>query len=107
MLTHALQSAGGLLDGFMWSLLAAALTGVLCTPLLVAGTPLGAAGVAVSTAAVQLAALAGLIWRWRRAGHPLASITSLQDWRPSAAIARRMLRIGLPAALQMLSMAIA
>jgi Na+-driven multidrug efflux pump len=32
----------------MWSLLAATLVGAVCTPLLVGGTPLGAAGVAVS-----------------------------------------------------------
>ena len=48
-----------------------------------------------------------MTWRWRRAGHPLAPGAGWQDWKPSAAIARRMLRIGLPAALQMLSMALA
>jgi len=91
----------------MWSLLAATLVGAVCTPLLVAGTPLGAAGVAVSTLVAQLAALAVLIRRWRRGNHPLASDTGWQDWKPSAAIAKRMLRIGLPAALQMLAMALA
>jgi Na+-driven multidrug efflux pump len=91
----------------MWSLLAATLVGAACTPLLVAGTPWGAAGVAVSTLAAQLAALAVLILRWRRAGHPLAPGAGWQDWKPSAAIATRMLRIGLPAALQMLAMAVA
>ena len=40
----------------MWALLAATLVGAVCTPLLVAGTPLGAAGVAVSTLVAQLAA---------------------------------------------------
>lgn len=91
----------------MWSLLAALLVGAVCTPLLVAGTPLGAAGVAVSTLVAQLAALAVLIRRWRRADHPLAPGTGWQDWKPSAALAQRMLRIGLPAALQMLAMALA
>lgn len=91
----------------MWSLLAATLVSAVCTPLLVAGTPLGAAGVAVSTFVAQLIALAVLIWRWRRAGHPLAPGTRWQDWKPSAAIAQRMLRIGLPAAMQMLAMALA
>jgi Na+-driven multidrug efflux pump len=68
---------------------------------------LGAAGVAVSALLAQLAALTVLIRRWRRDGHPLAPGPGWQDCRPSAAIARRMLRIGLPAALQMLAMALA
>jgi putative MATE family efflux protein len=91
----------------MWSLLAATLAGAVCTPVLVAGTPLGAAGVAGSALVAQLAALTVLIRRWRRAGHPLAPGTGWQDWKPSAAIAQRMLRIGVPAALQMLAMALA
>lgn len=91
----------------MWCLLAATLVGAVCTPLLVAGTPLGAAGVAVSALVAQLAALAVLLLRWRSAGHPLAPGAGWQDWKPDAAIARRMLRIGLPAALQMLAMALA
>jgi putative MATE family efflux protein len=91
----------------MWSLLAATLVGAVCTPLLVAGTPLGAAGVAVSVLVAQLAALAVLVWRWHRAGHPLAPGAGWQDWQPGADIARRMLRVGLPAALQMLAMALA
>jgi putative MATE family efflux protein len=86
----------------MWSLV-----GAVCTPLLVAGTPLGAAGVAASALVAQLAALAVLIWRWRRGGHPLAPGAGRQDWKPSAAVAKRMLRFGLPAALQMLAMALA
>jgi putative MATE family efflux protein len=91
----------------MWSLLAATLVGAVCTPLLVAGTPLGAAGVAVSVLVAQLAALTVLIRRWRRDGHPLAPGAGWQDCKPSGAIAKSMLRIGLPAALQMLAMALA
>lgn len=91
----------------MWSLLAATLVGAVCTPLLVACTRLGAAGVAVSVLVAQLAALAVLIWRWRRDGHPLAPGAGWQNCKPSAAIAKRMLHIGLPAALQMLAMALA
>ena len=91
----------------MWSLLAATLVGAVCTPLLVAGTPLGAAGVAVSALVAQLVALTVLVRRWRRAGHPLAPGAAWQGCRPSAAIAKRMLHIGLPAALQMLAMALA
>jgi MATE family, multidrug efflux pump len=48
-----------------------------------------------------------LIRRWSRNRHPLAPGAGWQDWKPSAAIAKRMLRIGLPAALQMLAMALA
>lgn len=91
----------------MWSLLAATLVGAVCTPLLIAGTSLGAAGVAISTLVAQVAVLTVLIWRWRQSGHPLAPDAAWQDWKPSAAIANRMLRIGLPAALQMLAMALA
>ncbi|QNK74064.1 MATE family efflux transporter [Variovorax sp. PAMC28562] len=91
----------------MWALLAATLVGAVCTPLLVAGTPLGAAGVAVSALVAQLAALTVLIRRWRLHDHPLAPGAGWQDWKPSATIARRMLRIGLPASLQMLAMALA
>jgi Na+-driven multidrug efflux pump len=48
-----------------------------------------------------------LIRRWRRDGHPLAPGAGWQDCKPSAVIAKRKLRIGLPAALQMLAMALA
>ena len=89
----------------MWALLAATLVGAVCTPLLVAGTSLGAAGVAVSALVAQVVVLTVLIWRWRQNGHPLAPGAGWQDWKPSAAIANRMLRIGLPAALQMLALA--
>ena len=91
----------------MWSLLAATLVGAVCTPLLVAGTHLGAVGVAVSALVAQLTALTVLIRRWRRDDHPLAPGAGWHDCRPSAAIAKRMLQIGLPAALQMLAMALA
>lgn len=91
----------------MWSLLAATLVGAVCTPLLVAGTPWGAAGVAGSVLVAQLAALTVLIRRWHRAGHPLAPGAAWRDCKPNGAIAQRMLHIGLPAALQMLAMALA
>ena len=91
----------------MWALLAATLVGAVCTPLLVAGASLGAAGVAVSVLVAQAVVLTVLIWRWRQGRHPLAPGAGWQDWKPSAAIAHRMLRIGLPAALQMLAMALA
>ncbi|MDO9406597.1 MAG: MATE family efflux transporter [Polaromonas sp.] len=91
----------------MWSLLAATLVRTVCTPLLVAGTPWGAAAVGVSTVLAQLAALTVLIRRWRGANHPLAPGAGWRGCKPSALVARQMLRIGLPAALQMLAMALA
>ena len=91
----------------MRALLAATLVGAVCTPLFVAAMNLGAAGVAVSALLAQVAALSVLIRRWRRDGHPLAPGPGWHDCRPSVAIAQRMLRIGLPAALQMLAMALA
>jgi putative MATE family efflux protein len=91
----------------MWALLAATVVGAIATPWLVAGSALGAASVAVSTLVAQFAALAVLTWRWRRAAHPLAPGPGWQHCRPSWAIALRMLRIGMPAALQMLAMALA
>lgn len=91
----------------MWSLLAATFLGAVSTPLLIAGTSLGAAGVAISTLIAQLAAIGVLMWRWRSAGHPLAPGASWQDCWPSRVIAKRMLSIGMPAALQMLAMALA
>jgi len=91
----------------MWSLLAATLVGAVCTPLLVASTPLGAAGVAVPPLFAQLTALAVWVRRWRRDGRPLAPGAGWQDCKPSGAIAKRRLRIGMPAASQMLAMALA
>jgi len=91
----------------MWALLAATLVGAVCTPLLVAYTALGATGVSISALFAQLAALVVLRHRWRRNGHPLAARTGWQHCRPSAAVAKRMLQIGVPAALQMLAMALA
>lgn len=91
----------------MWSLLAAAIVGAVSTPLLVAGTSLGVAGVAVSVLVAQITALTVLIRRWRRNCHPLAIGAGWQDYKPSAVIAKRMLRIGLPATMQMLAMALA
>jgi len=91
----------------MWSLLAATIVGTILTPLLIAATSLGAASVAVSTLISQLAAIGMLMWRWRSAGHPLAPGALWRDCRPSAAVAKRMLNIGLPATLQILAMALA
>ncbi|HFK2905910.1 putative MATE family efflux protein [Stenotrophomonas maltophilia] len=94
------------------ALLLATVVGLLCTPLLIlgwAGLPqLGAASAAVSAALASLLALAWLMWRWQRMGHPLApGHELLQAIRFDGALIRSMLRIGIPSSLQMLSLAIA
>ena len=103
----SLSRGSGDVQSPMWALLVATLVGAVCTPLFVAGISLGAAGVAASTLCAQLAALTVLIRRWRHGCHTLAAGAGWHGCRPSAAIANRMLRIGLPAALQMLAMALA
>lgn len=94
------------------ALLLATVVGLLCTPLLIlgwAGPPqLGSASAAVSAAFASLLALAWLLWRWHRLGHPLAPGRDLlRAIRFDGAIIRAMLRIGVPSSLQMLSLAIA
>jgi Na+-driven multidrug efflux pump len=95
----------------MWALAVACALGAVATPVLVvgaAGLPrLGVLGAAVSTILAQGAALAFLLVRWTRAGHPLAPGRAWQGCAPQLRIARTMLRIGVPAALQMLTMALA
>lgn len=94
------------------ALLLATAVGMLCTPLLIlgwAGLPqLGSASAAVSAAIASQLALGWLLWRWHRAGHPLAPGHELvHAIRFDGAIIRSMLRIGLPSSLQMLSLAVA
>ncbi len=94
------------------ALLLATVVGLLCTPLLIlgwAGLPrLGAASAAVSAALASLLALAWLMWRWQRMGHPLApGHELLRSIRFDGALIRPMLRIGVPSSLQMLSLAVA
>lgn len=94
------------------ALLLATVVGLLCTPILIlgwAGLPrLGAASAAVSAVFASALALAWLLWRWRRVGHPLAPDRALlRAIRFDGALVRSMLRIGVPASLQMLSLAIA
>ena len=96
----------------MWSLAFATCAGAVATPLLVGGfagiAPLGVGGAAVSSLLAQIVAFVVLVWRWRRARHPLvAGLRRILHSRFDAAIAGQMLRIGVPAAMQMLSMALA
>ena len=63
---------------------------------------------AVSTLLGFTLALGWLAWRWRRRGHPLApNAALLRELRFDPALTRSILKIGVPAALQMLTMAAA
>lgn len=95
----------------MWALVGATCLGAIATPLLVQGwgglPRLGVTGAAVSNLIAQVAAFAILFWRWYRAKHPLVSDGISPDFRFDRAIGLHMLRIGVPASMQMLSMALA
>jgi len=96
----------------MWALVLATLVAMVCTPALIRGwgglPQLGVASAAVSTLTGFSVALAWLAHRWIRRAHPLApDMRLLRSIRFDAAIVRRMLRIGIPASLQMLTMALA
>jgi Na+-driven multidrug efflux pump len=95
----------------MWALAVACALGATATPILVVGAfgapRLGVLGAAVSTILAQAAALAFLLARWKRSGHPLAPGSAWRSCAPELRIAATMLRIGLPAAMQMLTMALA
>lgn len=96
----------------MWALAAATCIGAVATPLLIAGVgglpPLGATGAAASNLLAQVVAFAVLLRRWHRAGHPLVA-GGLRGARLAfdRGVGAQMLRIGVPASLQMLSMALA
>jgi putative MATE family efflux protein len=85
---------------------------LVATPALIRGwfglPRLGVASAAVSTLLAFTLALLWTAWHWRRRGHPLAPGRDLwRHLRIDRAIASTMLRIGVPAALQMLTMALA
>lgn len=96
----------------MWAIVVATCVGALATPALVAGwaglPALGVTGAALSNLAAQVVAFAVLLHRWARARHPvlLQGLRS-RDFRFHPAIGGEVLRIGVPASLQMLSMALA
>ena len=80
------------------------------TPLLIsgwAGLPrLGVVSAAASAIGGSLAALAWMAWHWCRTGHPLAPALPRQLGFDTG-LARRIVAIGLPTALQMATMAVA
>lgn len=94
------------------ALLIATLLSLGLTPAFIDGWgPFPALGVASAVASTMLAFTVALLWmavHWRRKGHPLAPNADLWRairWNP--ALARGILHIGVPAAIQMLTMAIA
>lgn len=96
----------------LFTLLLATLLALGFTPAFIFGWgPFPRLGVASAAASTLLAFSIALLWMaacWRRQGHPLAPDQALWRavrWNP--ALARGILRIGVPAAMQMLTMAIA
>ncbi|MFZ6647673.1 MATE family efflux transporter [Undibacterium sp. TJN25] len=82
------------------------------TPALIQGwwilPQLGVAGAAVSNMLAFALAMAWMFWHWRRKAHPLAPDAALLRLiRIDPAIAKKILTIGVPASLQMLTMAVA
>jgi len=93
----------------LWALALATALALACTPAFIRGwgglPRLGVASAAVSTLIAFTLATTWLVVCWRRRGHPLAPDA---DWlRPDPAIARKILRIGIPSSLQMMTMACA
>lgn len=108
----ALSRGAGDPQSPMWAIVAATGAGAVATPVLVAGwgglPALGVTGAVVSNLAAQVLAFGVLLRRWARARHPiLLHGRRSPDFHFHPATAREVLRIGLPASLQMLSMALA
>ncbi len=96
----------------LWTLALATVIALVCTPALIRGwwglPKLGVASAAVSTLLAFTLAMTWMLFYWRRKAHPLApSAALLRRVRLDPVIARKILRIGIPAALQMLTMAVA
>ncbi|GAB1381924.1 MAG TPA: MATE family efflux transporter [Ottowia sp.] len=92
--------------------------GLVLTPMLIRGwlglPPMGVASAAVANIVSSAVALAYLAWHLRRASHqglpvhPLAPDAELaRALRPRAALARTVLRIGVPTGVQMITIALA
>lgn len=94
------------------ALIIAAAMSLVCTPALILGwgivPRLGVASAAISNLAAYLVALLWLARHWRRIGHPLAPFgLSLRLLHIDPTFAFAILQIGVPAAFQMLAMAVA
>jgi putative MATE family efflux protein len=84
-------------------------TGLVLTPLLIAGPwPFGVTAPAYASAASFTLALAWLAWRLRRRGHALAPDAALlREIRWNWPILARVLRIGVPTGVQLVTVAVA
>lgn len=96
----------------LWALCLITGVAMACTPLLIRGAlglpALGVVSAAVSTLLGFATALAWLAWHWRRRGHPMAPTRALfREVRMQPALWRRLVGIGLPTGLQMLSVGVA
>ena len=96
----------------LWTLLLVTAIAMACTPAFIRGwfglPQLGVRSAAVSTLLGFAIAMAWTLWHWRRKGHPLAPTAALwREVRLDATIMRKLLAIGLPTGLQMLTIAVA
>lgn len=111
-LTTAMSRGTGDAISPLFALVVATVLSLGLTPAFIFGWgPLPRLGVTSAAASTLLSSAIALIWmamHWRRKGHPLAPGHGLWrnvKWHP--ALARGILRIGVPTAMQMLTMAIA
>ncbi len=96
----------------LWALLVATIFSLIFTPALILGwfglPQLGVASAPISTIIASIAALLWLSQHWRRKNHPLApDFRQLLKIRINPIMAKVILRIGVPMAVQILTMAIA
>ena len=96
----------------LWTLLLVSAIAMTCTPAFIRGwfglPQLGVRSAAVSTLLGFAIAMAWTLWHWRRKGHPLAPTAALfREVKFNTTIMRKLLAIGLPTGLQMLTIAVA
>lgn len=111
LFSQLLRGVGDTFSPMVAMLLSTALS-CLLTPALIrgwAGLPqLGLVSAAVATVASYVVALAWLAWYLRRRQHPLAlGMPLLREMRPHGPTLRLMLRIGMPAGVQMIVVSLA
>jgi putative MATE family efflux protein len=96
----------------LWTLSLVTVIAMACTPAFIRGwfglPQLGVRSAAVSTLLGFAIAMAWTLWQWRRKGHPLAPTAQLlREVKFDAVILRKLLAIGMPTGLQMLTIAFA
>lgn len=96
----------------LWALVIATITAMILTPMFIEGwlgfPQLGVMSAAVSTVVAYSIALIWLLWFWHRRHHPMAftrAFLALIRFNPT--YCKTILRIGLPTAVQMLTIAFA